>query len=332
MSPAGVELEVIVMDWLAKMLGLPEHFLYSSKGDIKYGGGCLQSLFSFEKACLIACIRQRKIDINEDGSISVASLYERLEKDKDEGLIPIFVLATLGTTSLCAFGDLHELGQVFMFASDEVMFVYYEVMFVSDEVMFVSYEVMFLSDEVICNSWANDEFSPKRYVEVNAKYKQRFCDTSRTAISTSEGIWLHVNAALAGSMFICPEKRSHLNGIEVNSAQIDISFALFFEELLTKDSRFEILNDVCTSIVCFRLKVDHRFGYNIELVDTPGLFDSSNDDTFVHEELTERIAMTNPGFNAIILVVQPSRFSGEIVRTYLAYLKEITANHYYISC
>ena len=38
-SPACTELEMVVMDWLGKMLGLPEEFLSSGKGP---GGGVIQ--------------------------------------------------------------------------------------------------------------------------------------------------------------------------------------------------------------------------------------------------------------------------------------------------
>ena len=36
-SPACTELEMVVMDWLAKLLELPEHFLSTGKG-----GGVIQ--------------------------------------------------------------------------------------------------------------------------------------------------------------------------------------------------------------------------------------------------------------------------------------------------
>lgn len=39
-SPACTELEMSVMDWLANMLGLPEHFLHHHPGS--QGGGVLQ--------------------------------------------------------------------------------------------------------------------------------------------------------------------------------------------------------------------------------------------------------------------------------------------------
>lgn len=34
-------------------------------------------------------------------------------------------------------------------------------------------------------------------------------------VCTEEGIWLHVDAAYAGSAFICPEFRHLMNGVEV---------------------------------------------------------------------------------------------------------------------
>ena len=37
-SPACTELEIITMDWLGKMLGLPKEFLHSTNGN---GGGIL---------------------------------------------------------------------------------------------------------------------------------------------------------------------------------------------------------------------------------------------------------------------------------------------------
>ena len=38
-SPACTELEMVTMDWLGKMLSLPEEFLFESKG---HGGGVIQ--------------------------------------------------------------------------------------------------------------------------------------------------------------------------------------------------------------------------------------------------------------------------------------------------
>lgn len=54
-SPVCTELEVLVMDWLAKFLNLPEKFLHSSKGP---GGGVIQG--SASEAILVAVLAARE--------------------------------------------------------------------------------------------------------------------------------------------------------------------------------------------------------------------------------------------------------------------------------
>ncbi|XP_007517397.1 histidine decarboxylase isoform X1 [Erinaceus europaeus] len=186
-SPACTELEMNVMDWLAKMLGLPEHFLHHHPGS--QGGGVLQSTVSestliallaarknkilqmkvsepeadesslnarlvayasdqahssVEKAGLISLIKMKFLPVDEDFSLRGEVLQKAIEADKQRGLVPIFVCATLGTTGVCAFDCLSELGP----------------------------------------------------------------------ICAREGLWLHVDAAYAGTAFLCPEFRGFLTGIE----------------------------------------------------------------------------------------------------------------------
>ena len=44
-----------------------------------------------------------------------------------------------------------------------------------------------------------------------------FCITSsfRLYLGEKEGLWMHIDAAYAGSAFICPEFRPLLNGVQV---------------------------------------------------------------------------------------------------------------------
>ena len=53
-SPACTELEMVMMDWLGKMLKLPEEFLFSGKGN---GGGVIQGTAS--EATLVALLSAR---------------------------------------------------------------------------------------------------------------------------------------------------------------------------------------------------------------------------------------------------------------------------------
>ncbi|NWV76338.1 DCHS decarboxylase, partial [Dasyornis broadbenti] len=186
-SPACTELEMNVMDWLAKMLGLPDKFLHHHPDSL--GGGVLQSTVSestlvallaarknkilemkvsepdtdesslnshliayasdqahssVEKAGLISLVKIKFLPVDENFSLRGETLKKAIAEDRKKGLVPVFVCATLGTTGVCAFDNLSELGPI--------------------------------------------------------------CD--------AEGLWLHIDAAYAGTAFVCPEFRLFLDGIE----------------------------------------------------------------------------------------------------------------------
>ncbi|XP_072148217.1 tryptophan decarboxylase 2 isoform X1 [Setaria viridis] len=180
-SPAATELEVIVLDWFAKMLNLPSQFLSSALGGgviqgtaseavlvvllaardrtlRKHGKTSLEKLVvyasdqthsSLQKACQIAGIfpenvRVVKADCNKNYAVAPEAIFEAISTDLSSVLIPFFICATVGTTSSSAVDPLPELGQ----------------------------------------------------------------------IAKAHDMWLHVDAAYAGSACICPEYRHHLNGIE----------------------------------------------------------------------------------------------------------------------
>ena len=180
-SPACTELETHVLDWLVEALGLPEKFKSSNDGggviqdsassatlcallaareratrfsakengtDVRLVAYCsAETHSSLEKAVMIAGIgRQqlRKVSTNASGSMDEHALKEAVQKDREHGLIPFFVCATLGTTATLAFDPLDEIGE-------------------------------------ICRH---------------------------------ERLWLHVDAAMAGSATICPEFRYLLAGLQ----------------------------------------------------------------------------------------------------------------------
>lgn len=63
-SPACTELEIRVLDWLVEMLGLPQHFLSTTAG-----GGVIQDSTSSANLCAVLAGRERatKFDSNENG-------------------------------------------------------------------------------------------------------------------------------------------------------------------------------------------------------------------------------------------------------------------------
>ncbi|XP_005376731.1 PREDICTED: histidine decarboxylase [Chinchilla lanigera] len=223
-SPACTELEVNMMDWLAKMLGLPDHFLHGHPGS--QGGGVLQSTVSestliallaarkdkilemqksepdadasslnarlvayasdqahssVEKAGLISLVKIRFLSVDDNFSLRGEVLQRAIEEDRRRGLVPVFVCATLGTTGVCAFDCLSELGP----------------------------------------------------------------------ICAREGLWLHIDAAYAGTAFLCPEFRGFLEGVE------------FADSFTFNPSKWMMVHFDCTGFwVKDKVKLQQTFSVN----------------------------------------------------------------------
>ncbi|MBA4408467.1 MAG: aspartate aminotransferase family protein [Odoribacter sp.] len=148
-SPACTELETRVLDWLAEMLQLPEKFKSTSDGGAVIqdtassaalsavlaarekktnyqtnDSGCLGNLVAYisnqthssvEKAIKIAGIGKnnlRLIGVDENLAMRGDLLENAIQKDLQDGLIPFFVCATVGTTSTNAIDPLNEIGNI----------------------------------------------------------------------------------------------------------------------------------------------------------------------------------------------------------------------------
>ncbi|KAH9621789.1 hypothetical protein KSS87_009835 [Heliosperma pusillum] len=176
-SPATTELEAIVMDWMAKLLNLPQQFLFSGGGGgvmhardralDKHGSEKIiklvvyasdQTHFSFQKAVKLVGILPQNFRVtptssSQDFALSPLLLKTAMEGDIAQGLIPLYVCATVGTTPSNSIDPVHDLGLV----------------------------------------------------------------------ARGYGVWLHVDAAYAGSACICPEYRHYLDGVElVDSISVNL--------------------------------------------------------------------------------------------------------------
>ena len=148
-SPACTEVETQVLDWLIDPLGLPEKFRSTNRGGgvlqdsassavlcallaarerdsglqtNKTGGNGKQVAYcstqthsSLEKAMGIAGLGRdnlRQIEVDENFALDVGKLRERIDLDKAAGLRPVFVCATLGTTSSNAMDPVAAIGKI----------------------------------------------------------------------------------------------------------------------------------------------------------------------------------------------------------------------------
>jgi aromatic-L-amino-acid/L-tryptophan decarboxylase len=229
-SPACTELETVVLDWLCRALGLPDHFLSTSSTPSSHnqqqqqqhgGGGVIQgtaseaslvtmlaarhrmleafgseaitrlvcyasaqSHSSIEKAARIAGVRVRLLEPErEDMALHGATLAVAMREDLAAGLLPFFVVATLGTTSLCSFDAVSELAQA--------------------------------RDDFECACAAQRAAAAAAAAAPTAAASCTPAAAAGAEMTTGKHtVWLHVDAAYAGAYLLCPELRHLFPGLD----------------------------------------------------------------------------------------------------------------------
>ncbi len=143
-SPAATELEEVVMNWLKKMTGIPENFhgviqdtaststlvaLLSAREKIsgfqinedgfhnnKYRIYCSREAHSsIEKAVKIAGFGKNSLvylPVDEQLSMKADELENAIQKDLEQGHVPVCVISAIGTTGTVAFDPLKPIAQI----------------------------------------------------------------------------------------------------------------------------------------------------------------------------------------------------------------------------
>eukprot|EP00057_Strongylocentrotus_purpuratus_P035276 XP_798399.1 PREDICTED: aromatic-L-amino-acid decarboxylase [Strongylocentrotus purpuratus] len=305
-SPACTELEMAMMNWLGRMLNLPESFLFN---ETRQGGGVIQgsaseatlvallaakmktirqkieedpsldqydvmsklvvytsdqSHSSVERAALIASLRIRQLATDDKGSLRGDVLQKAIEEDKAKGRIPVYLCATLGTITSCAFDNLKELGPI---CREEGLWFHIDAAYAGSA--FICPEYRHLLDGVELADSFN--FNPPKFLRVTF-------DCS--------ALWVKDRSALIGAFHLDRAYFKHhhqdtvidyrhwqipvgrrfrslklwfvfrLFGVEKLQEFIrkQVSLAKEFEALVVDDNRFEIVAEVVLGLVCFRLK------------------------------------------------------------------------------
>uniref|UniRef100_A0A8B9KFF8 Aromatic-L-amino-acid decarboxylase n=1 Tax=Astyanax mexicanus TaxID=7994 RepID=A0A8B9KFF8_ASTMX len=185
-SPACTELETVMLDWLGKMLKLPEEFLAGTEGK---GGGVIQGTAS--EATLVALLAARsrilKRILNDDPEKQEADIISRLVAySSDQAHSSVERAALIGGVKMkkiptdCKFAVRGEAFQKILEEDKAAGLIPF-------------YFCATLGTTPSCAFDRITEIGP---------------------ICNAEQLWLHIDAAYAGSAFICPEFRPLLVGVE----------------------------------------------------------------------------------------------------------------------
>ncbi|XP_076350881.1 aromatic-L-amino-acid decarboxylase-like isoform X5 [Tachypleus tridentatus] len=252
-SPASTDLEMVMLDWLGKMVQLPQEFLFSSNGP---GGGVVQS--SASESTLMALLSAREKAI---------SYVQSIKKDLSQGIILEKMVYYSSIEAHCSVEKAGLLSGLTcrLLPTDAAFSLQGDILQAAIDEDRTQGKIPFFVVGTLgtTNSCAFDNI--EKLGEVCKK----------------ENLWFHIDAAYAGAAFICPEFRYLLNGVEhwgipcgrkFRSLKMWFVFRLFgvrglqtyirkhvrlaheFENLARNDNRFEVLFPVVLGVVCFRLK------------------------------------------------------------------------------
>ena len=190
-SPAATELESLVTDWLGQMLRLPKSFLFTGSSG---GGGVLQGTTCEAILCTLVAARDRALDkIGKDG-IGKLTVY-----CSDQTHSAFQKAAQIAGLDMRNFRVIETARDTWFSMSPEKL-----RRAVTADVKAGLFPTYLLATVGTTSTTAVDPLAP-------------LC-----RVAEEHDMWVHVDAAYAGSVCICPEFRHFIDGVEgVNSFSLN---------------------------------------------------------------------------------------------------------------
>ena len=180
-SPACTELETHVLDWVVDLMGLPEEF--SSRGA---GGGVIQDSASSAVVCALLAARERATggESNREGVRAPLTVYAT--KQAHSSVDKAVRIVGIGSDNIRRVATDANLSM----APDDL-----------DRLLAEDRAAGFVPCMVVATigTTATGAVDPLREI---------------AEVCSKHGVWLHVDAAMAGSAAICPEFRHLQDGLE----------------------------------------------------------------------------------------------------------------------
>jgi len=185
-SPACTELEVVVMDWLGKMCGLPKEFLCSES---KTGGGVIQGTASEVMLVNLVAAKNRslkRLNLTSDPN-AASKLVVYISNQTHSGAKKATMIAGIHASNVRVLEtDPHTLA-----LAPETL----EKAILADEAAGLI-PCYFISTIGTTSTTAYDPLG------------------ALGKISNAHHVWMHVDAAYAGAALVCPEYRHFIDGLE----------------------------------------------------------------------------------------------------------------------
>lgn len=185
-SPVCTELEVLTMNWLGKLIGLPEEFLNCSSGP---GGGVIQG--SASEATLVGLLvakektvrKMMKLNPDLDEDEIKPKLVAYTSDQCNSSVEKAGLLGSMKMKLLKADSNARLRGETLKQAMEEDR----------AQGLIPCYVIANLGTTGTCAFDALTEIGP---------------------VCREADVWLHIDAAYAGAAFMCPEYRHLMNGVE----------------------------------------------------------------------------------------------------------------------
>lgn len=181
-SPACTELETHVMDWLIEMLALPDAFRSTSTG-----GGVIQDTASTASLCAVLAARERATGgASNAGGVEGGTLVAYTSSQAHSSIEKDIRVAGVGSANLRTV----DVDETFAMRPEHLAKLIDEDIAAGRRPFFVCATIGTTSSEAI---------DPVAAIG---------------AICRERGVWLHVDAAMAGTAALCPEFRWIHDGLE----------------------------------------------------------------------------------------------------------------------
>lgn len=223
-----------------------------------------QAHSSVERAGMLAGVRMRLLQPDENFSLRGETLKAAIEEDKAKGLIPICCVGTLGTTNSCSFDNIQELGPI---CNQEGLWFHIDAAYSGSA--FICPEFRPMLDGV--ENADSFNFNPHKWMLVNFDCSTMWVKDSRKIVDAFNVDPLYLKHHYQGQI---PDYRHwhiplgrrfrslklwfvmRIYGLEGLRKHIreQVELAKQFGEFVRKDDKFELALEPSLGLVCFRAK------------------------------------------------------------------------------